>query len=232
MTFPRLAGFPMAILALSFAPQTGRAEIQSFLIDPYYSQAIILVPHYEVSRTGGMLGGFSGTIEYDTESMADWSMDVTIPVSTFISTHPPRTDAVKGAQLLDEANYPEIHFSCKSVQKKGNENEYVAKGTITICNVAKEVTFPMTVKGPKVDPFGNTRIGLDGALAVNRQDFGLPFDRKLPSGGAIVGDTVDIQFQVEGIRGTRGTKAPDMTQEKGTEPAPETKSAETKSDGK
>ena len=129
MTFLRLAGFSMVIFALSFAPKTGRAEIQSFLIDPYYSEAIILVPHYEISRTGGLLGGFTGTIEFDTESMGDWSMDVTIPVSTFISTHPPRTDAVKGPQLLDEATYPEIKFSCKSVQKKGDE--YMAKGTIT-----------------------------------------------------------------------------------------------------
>jgi polyisoprenoid-binding protein YceI len=225
MTFPRLAGFSLAAFTLLFAPQTGRAEIQSFLIDPYYSQAILLVPHYEISRTGGMLGGFTGTIEFDTETMADWTMDVTIPVSTFISTHPPRTDAVKGPQLLDAPTYPEIHFSCKSVQKKGDE--YMAKGTITICNVPKEVTFPMTVKGPKIDPFGNSRIGLDGSFTVNRQDFGLPFDRKLPGGGPIVGDNVDIQFQVEGIRGTRGTKAPDLTQESAPEAKPATPEVKT-----
>ncbi|HET9886450.1 MAG TPA: YceI family protein [bacterium] len=227
MKFSRLAVFSAATLALWFAPQTGRAEIQSFNIDPYYSQAIILVPHYEVCRTGGMFGGLTGTIEFDTTTMTDWAMDVTIPVATFISTHGPRTDAVKGPQLLDAPTYPEIHFSCKSVEKKGEE--YVAKGTITICNTPKEVTFPMTFKGPKIDPFGNSRIGLDGSFQVNRQDFGLPFDRKLPGGGAAVGDMVDIQFQVEGIRGTKGAKAPDMAAEKA-----EAKSAppETKTGGK
>jgi polyisoprenoid-binding protein YceI len=231
MTFLRLAGVSLSISALLFAPQTGRAEIQSFVIDPYYSQAILLVPHYEVSRTGGLLGGFTGTIEVDTEKMSDWSMNVTIPVSTFTSTHPPRTDAVKGDQLLNAAVYPEILFSCKSVERKGEE--YIAAGKITICGVAKDVTFPMTVKGPTSDPFGNTRIGLDGKFTVDRQDFGLPFDRKMPSGGPIVGDEVEIQFQVEGIRGTRGVKAPDMAQGK-KESAPDAKPAtpETKPDGK
>src|SRR4030095_12959201 len=174
----------------------------------------------EICRTGGMLGGFTGTIEFDTATMADWTMDVTIPVSTFISTHPPGTDAVKGPQLLDGATYPEIHFSCKSVQKKGDE--YLAKGTITICNTPKEVTFPMIVKGPKFDPVGNSRIALDGSFQVNRQDFGLPFDRKLPNGEPIVGDMVDIQFQVEGIRGTKGTKAPDMDPESAPDTQPAT----------
>jgi polyisoprenoid-binding protein YceI len=230
MTFLRLAGISLAIPALLFAPQTGRAEIQSFMIDPYYSQAILLVPHYEISRTGGLLGGFTGTIEVDTEKMSDWSMNVTIPVSTFVSTHPPRTEAVKGDQLLNAAVYPEILFSCKAVEKKGEE--YIANGKITICDVTKDVTFPMIVKGPNVDPFGNTRIGLDGEFTVNRHDFGLPFDRKMPTGGPIVGDEVEIQFQVEGIRGTRGIKAPDMA--RGTESAPDAKAAtpETKPDGK
>jgi polyisoprenoid-binding protein YceI len=230
MTFLRLAGISLAIPALLFAPQTVRAEIQSFLIDPYYSQAILLVPHYEVCRTGGLLGGFTGTIEVDTEKMSDWSMDVTIPVSTFVSTHPPRTEAVKGDLLLNAAVYPEIRFSCKTVEKKGQE--YVATGKITICGVTKDVTFPMTVMGPLSDPFGNTRIGLDGKFTVDRQDFGLPFDRKMPSGGPVVGNEVEIQFQVEGIRGTRGIKAPDVAQRK--ESAPDAKSAtpETKPDGK
>ena len=209
MTFLRLAGFTMTMLAL-FLPQTGRAEIQSYMIDPYFSQAIILVPHYQVTRTGGLLGGLTGTIEVDPETMSSWTMDVTIPVSTFISTHPPRTEAVKGAMLLDAVAYPEIRFSCKSVEKKGNE--YAASGTITIRGISKDVTFPMVVKGPRIDPFGNTRIGLDGSFSVDRQDFAMEFDRKLPNGDPVVGDQVDIQFQVEGIRGTRGMKAPEEMQ--------------------
>jgi polyisoprenoid-binding protein YceI len=228
MTFLRLAGISLSIPALLFAPQTGRAEIQSFLIDPYYSQAILLVPHYEVCRTGGLLGGFTGTIEVDTEKMSDWSMSVTIPVSTFVSTHPPRTEAVKGAQLLNAEVYPEIHFNCKAVEKKGEE--YVATGKITICDVTKDVTFPMTVKGPTSDPFGNIRIGLDGKFTVNRQDFGLPFNRKMPSGGPVVGDEVEIQFQVEGARGSRMVKAPDVV--KKIEPEMKSAPPETKPDGK
>ena len=97
-------------------------------------------------------------------------------------------------------------------------------GWSTFCALtAAAVTFPMVVKGPRTDPFGNTRIGLDGSFSVDRQDFAVEFDRKLPNGDPIVGDQVDIQFQVEGIRGTRGVKAPEAAQ------AP---SGETQSEGK
>jgi polyisoprenoid-binding protein YceI len=153
----------------------------------------------------------TGTIEVDTESMGDWSMNVKIPVATFISTHPPRTEAVKGELILDAANHPEIEFSCKSVEKR--EKDYLATGSITIRGVSKDVSFPMILRGPRVDPFGNTRIGLDGELTVSRQDFGIPFDRKLPNGDPVLGDDVDIQFQVEALRGSSGVKAPDLSQE-------------------
>jgi len=215
MQFMRLGSFLLAILASSFGLGSARAEIQSFPIDPYHSQAIILVSHFGVSRMGGLLGGLTGTIEVDTETMDSWSMSVTIPVASFISTHPPRTEAVKGELLLDAANHPEIHFGCQSVEKKGEE--YLANGTMTIRGVAKDVSFPMVVRGPRPDPFGNQRIGLEGKLTVNRSDFGIPFDRKLPNGDPVLGDEVEIQFQVEALRGTKGIKAPETAQESKTD---------------
>jgi polyisoprenoid-binding protein YceI len=209
MRFMRLGGFLLAILA-SFGLGTARAEIQSFPIDPYHSQAIVLVSHYGITRMGGLLGGLTGTIEVDPETMGSWSMNVTIPVASFISTHPPRTEAVKGDLILDVANHPEIHFACQSVEKR--ENDFLAAGTITIRGVAKDVSFPMVVRGPRADPFGNQRTGLEGKLTVNRKDFGIPFDRKLPNGDPVLGDEVEIQFQVEALRGTSGVKAPDVSQ--------------------
>jgi polyisoprenoid-binding protein YceI len=178
----------------------------TFPLDPYHSQAIILVDHFGVSRMGGLMGGLLGGIDIDPETMSISKIDITIPVDSFVSTHPPRTNAVKGELLLDAANHPEIHFASSKIEKR--EKDQVATGTITIRGISKEVTFPMLVRGPQVDPFGVPRVGFEGELTVSRKDFEIAFDRKLPDGSPVLGDEVSIQFQVEALKGAPGRVAP------------------------
>ena len=71
-------------------------------------------------------------------------------------------------------------------------------GDLTIRGVTKEVV--LDVEGspqPLKDPFGNTRLGGGAHTKINRQDFGITWNKALDSGGLVVGDTVDITIDVE-----------------------------------
>ncbi len=193
-------GFAAGFALLPAAP--ARAATAFFGIDPYHSQAIILVDHFGVSRSGGIFGGLTGSIEFDPEKNSNWSIDVTIPVFSFISTHPPRTDAVKSEQFLDAGNYPDIKFKATKVETK--DGARLAKGEMTIRGVTKEVSVPMTLRGPRPDPLGSVRVGLEGEVVVSRADFGIPFDRTMADGAPVIGDAVTILFQVEAIRAGKG----------------------------
>lgn len=195
----------IAALALSAAPALAVATLYG--VDPYHSQIILLVDHFGVARSGGMIGGLGGTIEFDPNEGDEWKIDVTIPVFNFISTHGPRTEAVKGDQFLDATNHPEIKFSCTKMEKK--DDAFVATGDLMIRGVTKEVTFPLVLRGPRPDPLGQVRLGLEGELVVSRSAFGLPFNRKMPDDTPSIGDEVTILFQIEAIKAHSGTRKPE-----------------------
>jgi polyisoprenoid-binding protein YceI len=188
----------LATLVPLATPGSARSDPAQYYVDGYHSQAIVFVDHYGIARIGGMFGKLDGTIDVDPEGWTNWSIDVRIPVFEFMATHEPREDAVKGPLLLDAANHPEIKFACKQVEKKGDE--LVANGSLTIRGTTKDVSFPIVARGPAVDPFGATRIGVEAEMTVKRSDFGIPFDRKLPNGQPVLSDDVTIMLQIEATK--------------------------------
>jgi polyisoprenoid-binding protein YceI len=66
--------------------------------------------------------------------------------------------------------------------------------------VTKEVSLPLKLKGPIKDPWGNSRIGLEGKLKLNRKDYGLTYNKTLETGGLVVGDEVEIEINAEGVK--------------------------------
>ena len=66
--------------------------------------------------------------------------------------------------------------------------------------VTKEVSLPVTIKGPIKDPWGNMRIGLAATTKINRKDYGLSWNKVLEAGGVMVGEDVTIQINAEFVK--------------------------------
>ena len=82
--------------------------------------------------------------------------------------------------------------------RTGRETVLVAD--FTMHGVTKEITLPVTVKGPIRDPWGNNRIGLQAKTKVNRKDYGLKYNQALEAGGMVVGDEVEIEINAEATK--------------------------------
>jgi polyisoprenoid-binding protein YceI len=54
--------------------------------------------------------------------------------------------------------------------------------------------------GAAVDPFGNQRIGFEGAATVNRKDWGVNWNAALEAGGVLVSEKVALELEVSAIR--------------------------------
>ena len=65
--------------------------------------------------------------------------------------------------------------------------------------MTKSITVPFEVSGPVVDPFGNTRIGLEGSVVVNRKDWGVNWNAALETGGVLVSEKVTLEFEVSAV---------------------------------
>lgn len=50
------------------------------------------------------------------------------------------------------------------------------------------------------DMSGNERIGVTLEGEINRKDFGLSYNKVLETGGAVLGETVKLNIELEGIK--------------------------------
>jgi polyisoprenoid-binding protein YceI len=173
-----------------------RAE--TFAIDASHSEVGFQVRHL-VSQTRGRFNDFAGTVDLDPKNLASSSVDFKIKATSIDTNVADRDKHLRGADFFDVEKYPEITFKSKSVKAAGNDT-YNVTGTLTMHGVSKDITLPVTYLGQAKDPWGNTRAGFEAATTLNRKDFGIVWNKALDAGGAMLGDDVKININLETVK--------------------------------
>jgi polyisoprenoid-binding protein YceI len=171
----------------------------TYKVDPKHSDAQFAVTHLMISTVRGEFHGINGTVVYDDGDVSKSSVEVTIDANSVDTREPDRDKDLKSANFFDVANHPTFTFKSTKVEAAGTGKLKVT-GDLTIRGVTKPVVLEVTVpKAPIKDPWGLQRTAISGATKINRQDFGVSWNKKLDSGGVVVGDDVDITLDVEMI---------------------------------
>ena len=58
------------------------------------------------------------------------------------------------------------------------------------------MTFDLELTGAAKDPFGMTRVGLEGGATIFRKDWGLEWNAALETGGVLVSDKIKLDLDV------------------------------------
>ena len=106
---------------------------------------------------------------------------------------------LQSPEFFDVERYPELRFAARNIQLDGDLNVAVG-GEITIKGVTKPVEVTGRVTAPIADPYGNDRIGVNLAGAVDRTDFGLNWNTPLPSGEPALANEVEILAELQFIK--------------------------------
>lgn len=185
----------VAVVTLSLASLAFAAE--DYKIDPAHSSANFAVRHMMVSTvTGRFAGGLSGTIHYDDKDPSKSSVKATIKVASVNTDNENRDKDLRGPNFFDAEKYPEITFESQRVEKRGDS--FVAIGNFTMKGVTKQIELPFTIGGRINDGKGHGRIGVQSNTTLNRQDYGLSWNRTVEGGGVVVGNEIKIDLNVEG----------------------------------
>ena len=108
-----------------------------------------------------------------------------------------RDGHLRTPDFFDIENYPEATFVSTGVERDGTE--WNITGDLTINGVTKPITIPFEETGSAKDPFGNLRIGFEGAVSINRTDWNLKFNAALETGGVLVSEKVGLEFDISAI---------------------------------
>jgi polyisoprenoid-binding protein YceI len=179
------------------APSFARAEALTYKVDNVHSAVGFKIRHL-VAKTNGEFGDYSGTVTMDPENIAKTlKLNATIQATSVDTDNDKRDNHLRSEDFFAVEENPEITFVSKSVVKEA-ENKFAVTGDLTMRGVTKEVTLMAEVLGTMINPMAGTpMVGMDIGGTVNRQDFGISWNRALDQGGVILGDDVEIDVHLE-----------------------------------
>ena len=168
-----------------------------YTIDPSHTRVGFSARHAMVTKVRGHFDSFEGTAHIDTVTPANSSVTVTIQAASVTTGNEQRDGHLKTPDFFDIATYPQITFVSTNVERDGAEWDIT--GDLTINGVTKSVTIPFEETGSAKDPFGNTRVGFEGDVTIDRTEWNLSFNAALETGGVLVSEKVKLEFDVSAI---------------------------------
>ena len=170
----------------------------TYTLDPSHSRIGFVARHAMVTKVRGAFNDVAGSGYFDAEDPSASRLEVVIQAASIDTRNADRDGHLRSNDFFDMERYPEITFVSTSVRPTGDD-EFDVTGDLTIKGVTRSVTVPFEVSGPAVDPFGNTRIGLEGKVVVNRKDWGVNWNAALETGGVLVSEKITLEFEIAAV---------------------------------
>lgn len=165
-------------------------------IDPAHSSVHFSVRHMMITNVRGEFEKFDGVIEFDENRPEAALIDVRIDASSINTREPRRDGHLRSADFLDAENYPYLTFKSKRVEKSGDNTGRMV-GDLTIRGTTREVALDVEYLGQAKSPWGTFSAGFNARTRINRKDWGLNWNQALETGGVLVGDTINIEIELE-----------------------------------
>ena len=174
------------------------APAGTYAIDPAHSRIGFVARHAMVTKVRGSFNEFEGSGQLDADTPANSNLRLTIQAASIDTRNADRDGHLRSNDFFDMETYPEITFVSTAVEQT-DDDEFKVTGDLTIKGTTKPVTVELEYTGVAVDPYGNTRIGLEGKTTINRKDWGITWNAALEAGGVLVGEKVTLEFEVSAI---------------------------------
>lgn len=168
-------------------------------IDTSHSAIAFSARHLVIAKVRGVFGDWSGSVSIDDGDPGATHVEVRIQASSIDTKEAQRDAHLRSADFLDVESHPEIVFTSTRAEARG-AGKLRLIGDLTIRGASREVTLDAKYVGAGVDPWGTERRAYTGTASVDRRRWGLVWNAPLEAGGFLVGDTVDLDFDVQIVR--------------------------------
>jgi polyisoprenoid-binding protein YceI len=168
-----------------------------YTLDVTHTRIGFSARHAMVTTVRGQFGEFEGSAHLDTTDPAASSAKVSIRAASISTGQADRDAHLRSADFFDVETFPEIGFVTTSVAR--DAATWTVTGDLTIKGVTNPVTIELESTGSARDPFGNLRVGFEGATSINRKDWGLTWNAALETGGVLVSEKIKLEFDVSAI---------------------------------
>jgi polyisoprenoid-binding protein YceI len=168
----------------------------TWTIDPVHSNVEFVARHMVVSKVRGRFRTFSGTI-VTAENPLKSSVTAEIDLNSIDTGQEQRDNHLRSADFFEAETYPTMTYRATALSPDGDD--FILHGKLTLKGVTKDVPLKLELNGFGPDAYGGTRAGFTATGEINRKDFGVNFGALMETGGAVVGDRIGIQLEIEAV---------------------------------
>lgn len=190
----RLLSTFVMVIAFAFL---GNAQT-SWTVDRAHSNLDFSVRYMMLSNVRGTYNDFNAVLIQHGDDFSGSEVEVTVIAKSIDTQNDDRDNHLRSDDFFDAENHPELTFVSREFEKTG-EKTYRIFGDLTIRGTTRPVELDAELVGIIDDPRGFRRAAFSGSTTINRNDFGVQWNRVLDAGGFVVGDNVNITINVQFI---------------------------------
>ena len=194
-----LSTTPAAGTRATGAPGSGTlasAAPSVWTIDNTHSGVGFQIRHF-VSKVRGKFKDVKGTITADESAWQDGVIDVEIATASISTDNDRRDGHLKSPDFFAADSFPVIRFKSTRIERSGDNAKI--HGNLTMRGVTRPVVLEGMLTGIMKSAQGD-RIGFEASTTVNRVDYGVKWNRAAEAGGAMLGDEVKVEINIEAVR--------------------------------
>lgn len=177
-----------------FRGLTGR-----WAFDPAHTKLGFATKHMMFTTVRGHFEEFEGTFEIPEDPSKAWGK-VVIKTGSIHTGNEDRDGHLRTNDFFEVDKYPEITFESTDIELVSDDKARVT-GDLTVRDVTKPVTLDVIFEGHvPSDAFGYERVGLHATTTLNREEWGLTWNKSLEGGGFLVGKEVTLELDIAAIK--------------------------------
>ncbi|NIJ14955.1 polyisoprenoid-binding protein YceI [Saccharomonospora amisosensis] len=170
-------------------------------IDPAHSSPIVTARHLGIASVKARFTELSGRIHV-ARPVERSSVRAHIEAAAIDTGNKMRDDHLRSPDFLDVAAYPSIEFVSTGLTRRGSRT-WLLGGELTLHGQCREVDLELRYGGYGPDPWGGSRAAFHAETQLRRDDFAINYNAMGRAGVAAVGTTVEVELDIEAVRGER-----------------------------
>lgn len=155
------------------------------------------VRQFKIAQVKGSFKTFDARIYTIGKDFKTAEIDFWIDTTSITTNDINRDKHLKSVDFFNVKKHKQIRFISTDILKSGSVRNHELWGELTMIGVTQPIKLNLQFTGALNDRMGNERVGFNVTGIINRNDWGLTWNKSTESGGLMVSDEVAISCEVE-----------------------------------
>lgn len=155
------------------------------------------IDYMMMSEVDGRFKIFNGDFDFNEQAKELSNIKVEITSESVDSNDEKRDFHLRGHEFLFTEVHRYITFNSKNVIKIKPDGTFEVPGTMALRGITKPITFHGVYKGSGKDAWGKDNHFFSLKGEINRKDYKMTWNKKLDTGGFLVGENIRINIVLQ-----------------------------------